>query len=89
MGEKKIVTTNHELETLMAVASAEVAVDLADKKGPEYLEDVAYVVAKISCMVIDHLTGEKKLPEEEVAAFDAASAARRFVTGLIEAVYKK
>ena len=89
MGEKKIVTTNHELETLMAVASAEIAVDLANKKGPEYLEDVAYIISNVSCMVIDHLTGEKKLQEEEVAAFDAASSARRFVTGLIEAVYKK
>lgn len=89
MGEKKIVTTNYELETLMAAASAELAVDLADKKGPEYLEDVAYVVAKVSCMVIDHLTGKEKIPEENIAAFNAVSASRRFVFGLIEAVYKK
>lgn len=65
MDDKKIVTTESELFMLIGCASAVAA---EEKNLP--IEVTADHASDIARIVIDHLTGRKKIPEEDIELYE-------------------
>ena len=84
MEEKKIVTTEEELEALIAVSSSH----FAEGRGAEEAREIAEMSAGISYDVINHLTGRKKLPQEEIDQYYAVATPMHELVRLFERIFK-
>ena len=63
MEEKKIITTEEEIATLIGLAQSQIC-DSHDESEKDLIVDVA---GDIYIKVNDHLTGRKKFSEEDIA----------------------
>lgn len=64
--QKKYELTDRDIEVLIGVAAA-CTMDRHPQKYPKPMEDLLVAfAAEISCAVLDHLSGKKTLPEEDI-----------------------
>ena len=84
MEEKKIVTTEEELEALIAVSSSH----FAEGRGDEKAREIAEMSACISYDFVNHLAGRKNLPQEEIDLYYETVRPMRAVIKLFKEIFK-